>query len=225
MAGKTGEGVGVSVSVSDPAASESSKKLEIHFSSNDLRVVRSAGESIVVARRIVGVDAAYPWVAWEPFESNVVSWIDAWGLYAADPDVPAATFAATGHAVDAGYSYALSPDRTFVRGDAVAPGSFELVNDVPWSAHRALLFGLTQDANVNGALVPAARIDRVTVPAAQLATIVPASSLSVWLESTDARARTVRSEPVTVEYSSGVSVRALAYRPARGTFIAVDPTS
>lgn len=162
--------------------------LQLRFSSQDLKTIAQAGESVVVAKAFSDSATNVAWVVFTPFENNFVSWDEAYAFFASP-----AQSSGTVQILSASQGTALSGryytfDGTGFEGPypgetAPPAGSFRVINQVPSQQYPALGFGLLQSATVNGEGFPSLATNQEIVPAAQYATFTPLETVYVWLQS------------------------------------------
>jgi hypothetical protein len=167
--------------------------LDISIDSAGLQAIYGAGQSVIVAQVVTSIATAsatassgglVAWIAFQPLQSNQVTWAPSYSLYATTtPLAPGAAIAmssATNGPAQPGWLY------TFQNGSfSGAPGtgtSYEVLNQ---TSGRSLSFGLACAATVNGT--------PVTAPASALpvlfneqASFAPAGSVLIFPSSVSA---------------------------------------
>src|ERR1700728_1871407 len=65
-----------------PTSSPTAYTLNTSFDQSDLKLLYSTGSNVVVAKPTAGAEPNIAWVVFRPFESNVMSWVEEYGIYA-----------------------------------------------------------------------------------------------------------------------------------------------
>lgn len=202
-------------------------KLNLLIDRDDLRTIRDAGENVLIAKPTEREATNVAWLDFDPFEANSVEWSEEFGLYVSNTAMEhgasiqklSDVFPAAERAV-----YALEDDATFhgPTSQQVPPGAFGVDNQMPTTEYRALTFGLTQSAVVNGNQLDFRPINAQSVPAGQESTFTPKTTLFVWLDAT-IESQTVithvTSRQTKVVFSGAVQEHTLRYDASVGKFV------
>jgi hypothetical protein len=202
--------------------------LNLLIDTEDLRTIRDAGENVLIAKPVNGSEPNVVWLDFDPFEANEVQWSEEYGIYVSNAQVQQGAniskLSETGVGLSAETFYALESDATFhgPTGDSAPAGSFGADNQMPSSSYRALTFGLTQSAIVQGNQINLKPINAQSVPAMQQATFTPLTTIFVWLDALVVSETVITnvSSPMTrVTFGGQVTEQTLRYDAAVGKFV------
>lgn len=170
-------------------------QLTLEIAEQDLPVILQAGERIIVVRAFSDAPSNVAWIAVTPLSSsNVVSWTDAYAIYASNTVGDITTTVTTPAGVPSGTYFTLSEEGLegpFTGPDTPEPGAFRAINRL--DGKDSITLGMAQVAGTPGALNP---INATVVPANQLATWTPVPTVYVWLASGIAAGAAVTVPPV-----------------------------
>ena len=185
---------------------------------------------IVLAKPVGNSSPNVAWISFDPFEGNVVTWTEEYGLYASNSQLTSgATITKISSApfpAQDGKYYSFRSDATFygpnTGGDVPAVGSFRVFNEMPISEYPSLLFGLMQSARVNGKAAEFRPLNANVVPSGTKATFTPLTTVYAWLQSNLVSGSVlvdVTSKVTIVTFGNGVIKQQLKYDPAKGQFV------
>jgi hypothetical protein len=201
--------------------------LELLIDSVDLRIIRAAQERILLAKPSAGSNPAVTWLAVDPFEANVVTWIPEYSIYASSNGVEGGAAilksSETRPKAIPGRYYDFDSGATF-QGPFVGnvpSESYQVRNNMPAASYPELTFGLAQRANVNGRDTDVNPIHAVSVLSRRTATFTPYDVVRVWLQANILGGTVVTeitSNYTELSYSGGIDTFVLKYDPNTGTF-------
>lgn len=205
--------------------------LQLQIRPADLDHLRAAQMRIILGRASMpAVSPNVVWAAIDPFPSTDIQWDDDYGIYASTTSLQQgatiAKTAQTGVPAQRGARYVFNPSATFsgpFPGGA-APDSYAVQNDVAPNQFQLLTFGLTQSLLINHRLFDDAPISATPVLARQTATLMPGSSVLIWLQanlSSGTFMTRILGNPTTVRFVGGKTGATLSYDPASGIFVPV----
>ena len=159
-----------------------SYRLTIIFTAADTQSVNAAGMKVAVVKgpHPSAMDTAPLWLQFAPFETNVLTWTDSYGLYASPDPVQAETpitGSSTLYPADSGTVYPFANDVFGTPEGSIDPSFYASHNQ----SGRTLTFGLLQPAVVNGATIPPTPVNAVTSFDQTVASFVPTATVSVFL--------------------------------------------
>jgi len=188
--------------------------LQLMINSTDLSTLLEAGENIILARAFSDSASNVAWVSFKPFGNNSISWEDQYGMYGAVTMSSGQINPQSTTLIDvaSGMYYNFGPATPVFTGpysgpSAPGPGSFRVFNLLPPTAYPSFVFGLTQNATVNGAAAAASPTTAQVVPANQFATFTPLETVYVWLQSGVAAGAVVTVPPL-VGLTAGLTLQA-----------------
>lgn len=208
--------------------------LEIAFAPQDLTTIRAAGEAVVILRSsAAGIQVV--WLAFNPYQNNVVQWNDTFQLYASQTPLVAGSTLTPVATVSQALARHLYP---FSNGMFGPPQSASLPQgqvEVQNAANNggSLTFGLAQSASING--TPSTAFSPVSaqlVPTGQAGFFDFTEELTVMLRSQTHAAEVIdyvpvsvgaqavaQSAAITLRFSSANATQSIQYDGANGTFV------
>lgn len=190
----------------------SNYRLLIEFKPGDVAKLNEGHFKVALVKGIHNrkMDPKPLWAVFKPFEGNVVTWNDEYGVYASpDPITNETVISASSVQYPArpGSVYPFFDDNTFGPPEgAVQPGDYAVQNN----AGEMLTFGLLQGVAVNGAKSDVSPVDAVAAKTGQVVTFQPTETISVFLYCLDS------SNPVVTIHEEGkVLVLDMASNPAQ----------
>lgn len=202
--------------------------LNTDFSKDDLTRFQTTGSKVVVAKPSDGGQPNVAWVVFRPLESNIMTWVEEYGLYASNVEITNGALIkqmsrSEFPALD-GQIYQFSPSGFFSPpSPGGKPGSFYALNSYPNLPKGYLTFGLFQDATINGELAAGNAISAASVLYNSKAQMTPYTTIYLWVQSQvqSNSVLTVVTSPMTkVTFGGTITEISLAYDPDTGTFIA-----
>lgn len=204
--------------------------LKLSIDPESLKIIKAAQQRIILAKPVDGASPNVAWVAFDPFQSNTVTWNEEFNIYASTTEIQNGAEIlkmsdTTYPAQDAAY-YSFDPSATFsgpFTGTGAPPrGSYRVINNMPSSEYRSLTMGLQQKARVNGRDTVATPVNAATVPATNKATFTPLTTVFAWLQASLVSATMitdVSGDSSKVVFGNGVFSASLVYDPAAGRFV------
>lgn len=159
-------------------------QLTIEISRQDTETINEEGLAVTLAKG--DLSPGQPlllWTSFAPFERNVVSWKEVYGLYASPdplasyPTVTNITDLSSQVPADPGVVYPFANGVFGAPGGQVEPNQYAAEN----KASRGLTFGLTQAITANGEELAAPPINGVGVPVEDQAVFQPLDEVSIFL--------------------------------------------
>lgn len=208
--------------------------LKLNISTADLNVIKTAQLNIILAKPVSSGSPNVAWQVFDPFEGNIVTWTEEYGLYASNTAISngatIAKMSTVALANDAAY-YPFSSSATFtgpMTGVGSPPAnSYMIRDDMPSSQYPSLVFGLMQSATINGVPAPSRPLNAVTVLSQFTATFTPYTTVYVWLQANLA-SETVVTQVVgnqtKVTFGGTVNSVSLTFNASTGTFVQ-DPAA
>ena len=201
--------------------------LNMHFSQEDLVRFLATGSNIVVAKpSSSGGTPNVAWVVFRPLESNTMTWVEEYGIYASTASlVNGALLTQMSRsefpALD-GRTYQFSPNGSFGPASGSGQlGSFYALNSYS-GAPGYLTFGLFQDATVNNQRVAGNAISAAPVLFGSTAQMTPYTTVYLWVQSqvqSNSVVTLVTSPQTAVTFGGGVTSASLNYEPRTGQFV------
>ena len=206
-------------------------ELDLLIDKSDLPVLRGAGLNITIAKpQSNGGTPNTVWLAFDPFEGNMVQWEETYGIYASslqtlDHGTSIQTISEVLPAGD-GASYDFDNSGTFqgplTGPDSPGPGIFKINNKMPYAQHKTLTFGLEQRATIRGNSVEPSPVNAAVVPSMYHATFEPITTVYIWMQAeykSGTVITAVNGNPTIVSFMGGTTRKALAYDPNSGQFV------
>lgn len=208
--------------------------LTIEIAAADLQTIVTAALQVVVLRQS-SAGRQVVWLAFSPFQSNVLTWDDTCSLYAATGTltpgtviVPAALVAATAQLE---YPFSGGAFQTPQKNPDLPPGTYQVLN-APGNA-SALVFGTAQTPNLNGQTVSFCPVEAATVPVGFAGMFTPVNELTVMLRSQTVTAQVIDYVPVkaaasvvqgpalVLTFTAATRTQTIRYSAATGAFVPV----
>ncbi len=205
-------------------------RLRLLIDPDALPAIRAAGQRITLARTVNSIRLpSVIWLSLDPFESTEVQWTGQYGIYASTTDIqhgaPITKLSETGMPAQDGMSYALTSAATFngpLSGFHIARGCYAARNDIPFTSHRALTFGLTQSALVNQTPAERKPVSAMRVLSGRMADMMPFGKIYVWLQTTFSSGTIITDLPETTsvaDFGGKITGLTLKYNTYRGMFL------
>ncbi|NEP45440.1 MAG: hypothetical protein F6K35_41970 [Okeania sp. SIO2H7] len=218
--------------------------LELIIESNDLKIIRTAGLSIALAKLVnyqvnqfnFKLEASYSpynliWLVFEPFERNQISWEETYSIYAASKinlevgdtiSKVSQTAFPSAHAAYYTFTSAGTFEGPFTGPDSPSSGSYKVNNKMPYKLYQALTFGLQQEVSINnGKTIGPLPVNRVVVPASFPVNFTPLATVQVWLQNPLTTGSVISEPPgnsTEVVFNDGMT-KSLKYNPNVGHFV------
>lgn len=201
-----------------------SYSLTLKFTQADANAINAAGQKVVLVKSVTGGGSETAWVTFSPFQNNVVTWSEQYGIYASTSAVQAGATIVQSSSVDlaqTGVEYPFQNNTfqsaTTPTGWTVSPTAYATENDNGGN----YTFGLQQAASLNGAPVNPSPLNAVTVLNGQHAIFQPHETITVFLQSqvdNGAVISNVSSKTTTIDLTTDTSQTA-TYNSTTGTFV------
>jgi hypothetical protein len=205
------------------------KSVKLLIDSQDVALIKAAQQRITLGKAVSSSVANVIWLSIEPGASTEVSWQEEYGIYVTTAQVADGSsihkLAETAFPATDGAYYALTPANVFngpFSGGSVPAGTLGAHNDVPYSAHPSLTFGLTQSALVNHLSAERKPLSAVTVLATQCAQMTSLPIVYVWLESqfvSETIISKIVGKSTKITFGAGIDSVTLKYDPKLGLFV------
>lgn len=201
-----------------------SYSLTLKFSQSDANAINAAGQKVVLVKSVTGGGSQTAWVTFTPFQNNVVTWTEQYGIYASTSSVQAGATIIQSSSVDLAQTGVEYPFKNNTFQSATVPTSWT-VSATQYATENdnggTFTFGLQQSASLNGAPVTPSPLNAVTVLNGQHAIFQPHETITVFLQSdvdNGAVISTVSSNSTTIDLTTTTSQTA-TYNAATGTFV------
>jgi hypothetical protein len=202
-------------------------KLNTAFTEQDLQRFLASGSNVVVAKPNGGGAPNVAWLVYRPLIDNTITWEEQYGIYASNTDITRGGAVLNQisksefPAVD-GKTYSLNPAGAFTAPQGTeTPGSYYAVNEYN-NEKGYLVFGLYQDATVNGDQAKGNAISAAPVLYLSKAEMTPFTTVYLWIQSqvvSNTVLTTVTSPMTQVTFGGSVTTVSLRYDPSKGRFI------
>jgi len=164
--------------------------LKLNISKNDLKLLKTTGLNITLAKPVNGNSPNVVWQTFDPWEGNTVKWEESYGLYASPLNeyrngATISRLSSLKPAVQDGKTYEFGTDNMFKKiNDPSAPskGSFKINNESDEKQYSILTFGLTQGANINGSNTGDNFLNAAPVITHMNVTFTPITTVYIWRE-------------------------------------------
>ena len=170
------------------------------------------------------------WLVFDPFEYNIAEWEETYGIYISTQQslINGRVLIKAGQvdpALDAAY-YIFDSSASF-KGPFIGPGApgagaYRVKNEMPNTKFPALVFGLEQQAEVNGIKEKAAMNYASLIPAFLQDTFTPQNTIIVWLQKDYTSATyisNINGNATYVHFEGALNKVSLVYDPKTGFFI------
>ncbi|HVZ39315.1 MAG TPA: hypothetical protein VHI13_08570 [Candidatus Kapabacteria bacterium] len=203
-------------------------ELSLQIDPTELAVISAAGMNITLAKPVGGAAPNVIWQSFDPFENNTVSWTEQYGIYAATSTVEhGATISklSTFSPAEGGSTYTFLPNAIFSQGVATSDvplTSYRIDNAMPASKYRALTFGLTQPAIINGVPGGFNALNADMVLSQAYDTLTPFTVVYVWLQAnfaSETMISQINTSYTKVTFGGTVTSVSLKFNSASGTFV------
>lgn len=198
--------------------------LNIAFTAEQLNILYITGTNVVIAKSVNGLTPNVAWQVLRPMQSNHISWVDDYGIYASPVNITNGArlnqMSQIPSAI-AGQLYTLESS-TVITGPVSGgyPDTFSILNHCP--SYPYLTFGMTQSASVNGVDNAHNAISATPVLLQSTAFMAPQETVYVWLQSmiTSNSVVTMIASPMTMmRFGNGITDISVGYDSASGRFI------
>ena len=204
--------------------------LTLNFNPENLELINGASQKVALAKPAGGSSVEVIWLAFDPFESNTVTWEENYWIYASTcstavtgEQITKLSEVQPGPAVDGAY-YPFSNNATF--GDYVSTadvdvGTYAAINNMSWDKYPTLTFGLAQSAMINDKLADRKPLSASTVLATQEIKMTPFTDVYIWLEShheSSTIITNITGNKTDVTFGGGVNDIAVTYDGKSGSF-------
>jgi hypothetical protein len=157
--------------------------LNIAFEKEDVRKINQIGERVILIKQTNPASSQnqVAWVAFDPFENNVVNWNEIYYVYASTNELQSGARIKKASYEDAGNGSVYNFKNNVFSLDPnllVDPDTFGIYN----ATGNDLSFGLAQNVTVNNSFFTAAPINATTVLAGQNVNFTPLTQVSVFLQ-------------------------------------------
>lgn len=205
-----------------------SYQLDLSFDPSTLEDIQKAGQTIKIAKPINGESPNVVWLSVDPFQSNVISWEEQYGIYASDTTLKQGArinkISETDFPASDKAYYQLTDAHVFKGpypdGD-VGAGVYAAYNEVDYSKYQSLTFGLTQSALVNQEPRDRRPLSASPVLSRQAIEMTPFTTIYIWLQAKfvgETVISRIFGTPTVATFGGGVQAMSLKYKPELGTF-------
>lgn len=161
-------------------------QLNINIDQTGVSNINSSSQFVTIVKSVtsslVGGNLPVAWLTFSPLETNVVSWVENYSLYATTQQLSAgATITMTSQSagtVQSGWVYTFQ--NGIFSGASGTGSTYNLSNEM---SNYSFTFGLAQQASLNGGAPMLAPLNAVGVPYNEQASFTPIESLSIYLSS------------------------------------------
>ncbi len=202
--------------------------LNLSFSDIDLQNIYNTGSNIIIAKPSDNGGPNVAWLSFKPMPSNQVVWTESYGIYASNTALEhGATLtqlASTGVPAADNKIYNLLPPGFFSAPEGVGtPNAYTAVNQLDnLPSPASLVFGLYQDANVNGVDILGSAVSAAPVLFNSTAVMTPYTDVYIWVQSqveSNSVITNITSPMTEATFGGSVSDISLNYNPLGGNFI------
>ena len=163
-------------------------KLNLNLSSEDTALLNSVNQRIMIAKPIGGGQPSTIWQDIDPMQNVQVDWEEFYYMYASDTQFANGaeinTISETKEAADGKtYPFENNVFQEPVDLDHIDLGTFAARNKMPVAKYPSLIFGISQEAQINQRQQDRKPICAVPVLPEQLIRMTPFTSVWVWVES------------------------------------------
>jgi hypothetical protein len=199
-------------------------QLSIGIDDAGLKAIYSANQSLTIVKSVVsnplpGGNLPIAWVAFQPLEVNVVTWIENYNIYATTTQLQAgATIAqtsVTGAPVQTGWTYTFATGQ-FTGAQGGGASTYNMTNQ----QNGMFSFGLSQQAMVNNVPVNAP-LNAIPVLNNESASFTPEETISIFLSNSANNGvvlSQVASNALTVTLSSQNPKASIGFNDSSNTF-------
>lgn len=196
--------------------------LNIDLTSDQLKLIALAGQSITILKAPPGSGPQVSWVSFTPFAKNTVTWEESYALYASTTQLQAGAVITKMIDTDAseGEVLPLEASGTFGTATPGSAGSFGVANE--YSNESDLIFGLAQAVQVNGKASPNHPIGAQVVLYNQTAEFTPYETIRVFLSASTVTSQLVThvaGEAISLKYGGDVPSYTITYDSDAGKFV------
>ena len=195
--------------------------LTIQLSNEDVHTINAAQQKIVIVKQVGGSSGSpVAWVTFSPFENNLVSWEQEYGVYASTTQVQAGATIQKTSAVNPATSGVIYPFETGSFGDPTGnagTNNYGVENEYS----QQFTFGMAQSVTANGSKYDAAALNAVPVLSNEQAIFTPIEIVSVFLHAqfnNGVIISNITSNALDVDLTSEPSVT-IHYDSSQGKFI------
>ncbi len=202
--------------------------LNTAFSNVDLDNIHNTNSNIIIAKPSDDGEPNVAWLSFRPLKSNRVVWEEQYGIYASAAAIEHGAvltqLSATGVPAADDKVYKLLPSGYFSAPEGLGTeNSYTAINqynNLPSPAN--LVFGLYQDASVNGVNILGNAVSAAPVLFNSTAVMTPFTTVYIWVQSqveSNTVITTITSPLTEVTFGGDVSEVSLKYNPLGGNFI------
>lgn len=202
--------------------------LNASFSETDLNNIHNTNSSVIVAKPADGDEPNVAWLSFRPFPDNQIVWEEQYGIYASNTELQHGAeltqLASTGVPAADDKIYRLLPSGHFGPPEGVGTkNAFTAINEYNnLPAPASLVFGLYQDASVNGVDIIGNAVSAAPVLFNSTSVMTPFTTVYIWIQSevqSNTVVTTITSPLTAVTFGGDVSEITLKYNPLGGNFI------
>ena len=199
----------------------SSYQLTIQLATKDAHSINASQQKVTIIKEVAGSSGMkVAWVAFTPFENNVIEWKEEYGVYASTTEAQAGAEIIKTSAVNPATSGVFYPFETGAfdspEGDA-KQNNYGIENKYS----QQFTFGIAQSVTANGNKFNANPLNAVPVMSKEKATFTPIEKLTVFLQgqfNNGAIISDITSDALVVDMTSNPSVT-IHYDSSQGKFI------
>jgi hypothetical protein len=176
-----------------------SYSLKLEFDAQTLQTLWEADEKVVLVKSppasgSSGSGSGVVWVAFAPFENNVVTWEEEYAIYASQTGSLVTTTVTTGFPTASGIAFKFNGTGFQETSSNEFPptGTYRVFNEAANAS--SYQFGLVQKVIANGG-VETQPINAVVIPENQLADFTPVPAVIAWMQSNVSVGETVPIPP------------------------------
>jgi hypothetical protein len=198
-------------------------ELTLQFSTQDIMTILETGQKVTLIKSVGatgGTTSDVAWVAFNPFESNSVTWMDEYGIYASTVQVINGAQVNKISDIEAAEEEAVTFQDSGifsapVQDSSLTSGQYKAINQ--YDTLSLLTFGMEQGVAVNGQSQPAQPINAVSVPKTDNVVFTPFEKviafLAAGIDSSSIVAQ-ITSPSTAFTFGGGVdSITAIYYSP------------
>lgn len=197
-------------------------KLNVIFDSQCVKTVYDAGEKVVLLKK-ASAGTPIAWVTFNPFEQNYITWNENYAIYSSNVEVKSGATIKKLSEVSAVPKQLYEFDKGTFGSPASLPdgqeGQYAVLNKM--NGYSTLVFGLAQEVECNGVLIPGSPINAATVPLNHTAKFTPYEVVTVFLEGEASNGTVITdvvSKSLDVTFGGDVTEITIQYDPGIGGF-------
>jgi hypothetical protein len=205
-----------------------SYKLEVTFTPAQLEAIYATGSRVILAHSVMGSLPNVVWQAFNPFQSNLITWEDQFGIYCSNASFTNGTLLTSLATVPIGADmnafYNLESNGVIAGPSSGGqPDTFSLLNN--YSNSPYILAGLQQDAVINGVEVQGNAISALPTLFQSTAFMLPTTSIYIWLQSqveSNSVITRIASPLTQLDFGGSVDAISVQYDSEAGIFTIVS---